>query len=288
MKTKVVVNKDSGNCTRLDIGALLKKLGCLAEVEVIDCKSEWNADGFDTLIVCGGDGTLHNAIEKCRGKRLVYVPCGTLNEAALTEQSICTLGNVNGMPFSYVCATGSFTEIGYSAKNSHKKRWKSVAYLPQMFRCYRCHEIGAKLDIDGIKYQGHYTLLMVLKSHRCFGFSFNNDYKKTKKSYLLAIKSFGPDSLKNRAKMFFPFFRIFFCGARPQTAQNWLLLPFDNLTIELDKPQDFCFDGEKRRMEGRLHFSQQTLDEPIEVVSAPMCRRGKRAFDVNKNVEILM
>lgn len=145
MNCKLVINKDSGNFAKLNVNELLCSLGCNAEVEVIDSKSNWTCNGFDTVIVCGGDGTLHNALEKCSGKKIVYAPCGTLNEAALTSKRITSLGKANNELFSYVCATGSFTEIGYLAKNNHKKHWKSLAYLPQILKCYRCHNICAKL-----------------------------------------------------------------------------------------------------------------------------------------------
>ena len=277
MKCKIIVNSDSGNCEKLNVEALVSMLGCRSEVEIIDCKTDWNADNFDTVVVCGGDGTLHNAIEKCADKRIFYVPCGTLNETSLTEKEITSIGKVNGQPFSYVCATGSFTEIGYAAKNDSKKRWKALAYLPLVFRYFRCHNVAAKLDLDGRKFDGNYTLLMVLKSHRCFGFCFNNDYKKTKKTYLLAVKSFGEDNLKNRIKTFFPFFRIFFCKAKPAVHKNWLLLPFDNLSVNLEDAQDFCCDGEKRTLRGNLQFSTQTLAQPITVVKAPHLKEKRWA-----------
>ena len=80
MACKVIVNADSGNYARLDVDKLLRKLGCVdTEVETIDSGKDWSADGYDTLIVCGGDGTLHNAIDKCSDKKIVSVPCGTLN-----------------------------------------------------------------------------------------------------------------------------------------------------------------------------------------------------------------
>lgn len=276
MKCKIIVNSDSGNCKKLDLDALVSAWGCNASVEFINCKTDWSAKNFDTVVVCGGDGTLHNAIEKCADKRIVYVPCGTLNEAALTEKLITSVGSVNGKPFSYVCAAGSFTEIGYSAKNDSKKRWKALAYLPQIFRCYRCHDIPAELTADGKKFEGSYTLLMVLKSNRCFGLTFNPDYKKTRKTYVLAVKSFGKDNLINRFKMFFPFFRIFFCKAKPAIHKNWMLLPFDELRIKLKSPQDFCLDGEKRTLSGDLHFVSRKLAQPITVVKMPYLKEKLR------------
>ena len=278
MACKIIVNRDSGNCARLDLDKLVRMLGCKdAHIENITSATDWSAEGYDTVIVCGGDGTLHNAIGKCRNQQIIYAPCGTLNEASATDKKLTSVGKINGENFSYVCACGSFTEIGYTAKNRHKKKWKSVAYLPQIFRQYKCHEIGATLDVDGeIFEQENYTLLMVIKSNRCFGFNFNPSYKKNKKLYLLAIKSFGKDCLKNRARMFFSFFRVFFCGiSHPMSRKNWFLVPFDKLAIRLNDKQDFCLDGEKRTLDGLLEIEQQTLDKEVFIIKSPFCRRRK-------------
>ena len=286
MACKIVVNRDSGNCARLDLEGLMCMLGCKdAQIENIGSGADWSADGYDTVIVCGGDGTLHHAIDKCRDQQIIYAPCGTLNEASATATTLTTVGKVNGESFSYVCACGSFTEIGYAAKNKHKQRWKSIAYLPQIFKQYRCHDIRASLTVDGEKIEENsYTLLMVIKSHRCFGFNFNHSYKRDKKLYLLAIKSAGKDCLKSRAKMFFPFFRVFFCGiSHPMSRKCWFLMPFDNLKVSLKDKQDFCLDGEKRTLEGDLEITEQALDREIFIIKPPLCRRRKNKKYTNVN-----
>ena len=274
MACKVIVNRDSGNCASLDLDRLLTLLDCKdAQIVNIDKWTDWSAEDCDTVIVCGGDGTLHNAIEKYPDKQLIYAPCGTLNETSMTDDVVTTVGKVNDTLFSYVCATGSFTEIGYSANTKSKKRFKSVAYLPQVLRFYKSDQIHAKLNVDGSNYEDDYTLLMVLKSHRCFGFNFNAAYKQHKGLYLLAIRSFGKDSLVNRAKMFFPFFRVFFRGASPSVNKNWMLLPFSELTMELAEQQDFCMDGEQRSFTGTLRIHEQPLSKHIPIIKTPTCRR---------------
>ena len=285
MACKIIVNRDSGNCKRLDIEALARAIGCeTAQVENIYEASDWSAEGFDTVVVCGGDGTLHHAIEKCQNQRIIYAPCGTLNETSATETVLTTVGKINEEKFSYVCACGSFTAIGYSAKCKHKKRWHRLAYIPQIFAQYKCHDIAATIEIDGIVLeQDCYTLLMIIKGNRCFGFNFNRCYKSNKKLYLLAIKSYGKDCLKNRAKMFFPFFRVFFGGiSHPMCRKNWFLMPFDNLTIKLKDTQDFCLDGEKRTFSGVLKISEQRLDKEIFIIKPPFCRRRKMQLNMEK------
>lgn len=271
MNCKVIVNADSGNYNRLDLDRLLSNLGCVdATVETINSHTDWSADNCDTVIVCGGDGTLHCALEKCPDKRIVYAPCGTLNEAAMTNGVITSVGKVNDSPFSYVCAAGSFTEIGYTANNRYKKRFKALAYLPQVLTAYKHHKIHAELNVDGQVCEDDYTLLMVLKSSRCFGFEFNKSYRENGGLYLVAIKSFGDDNFVNKMRMFAPFFRVFFVGVNsPKTAAHWQVIPFKNLSVTLDTPQNFCLDGEKRVLDGELRFCEQQLANKIDVLKTP-------------------
>ena len=268
MACKVIVNRDSGNCDKLNVDALLTLLDCAdaTVVNVDHSTNDWSADECDTIIVCGGDGTLHVALEKYPDKQLIYAPCGTLNETSHTDDVITSVGRANDTLFSYVCATGSFTEIGYSAHSKSKKLFKSIAYLPLVLKYYQSHVIHARLDVDGKLFEDDYTLIMALKSNRCFGFDFNKAYKRNKGLYLLAIKSFGKDNLFNRAKMFFPFFRVFFMGAEPSVNKNWLLLPFEQLTVRLDEPQDFCLDGELQRFADTLTIREQPLNKHIPII----------------------
>ena len=263
MNCKIIVNVESGNCKRANVEKIKRQVPA-DSYDVQYVKGDWQAEGFDCVVACGGDGTLSAALNRCRGQKLFYLPCGTLNECA-SQRTIDSACLVNGRYFSYVCATGSFTEIGYAAKTEDKRRWKGLAYLPQAAKYYRCHDIPAAMCADGKSFCGRYTLIMILKSRRCFRFNFNKGYDKLPKSYLLAVKSVGKDCLKNRIKLFFPFFRIFFCGAKPAVHKNWMLIPFDSLTLETEK-RPFCIDGERAVLGGKLNFGTQPLDNPVTVL----------------------
>lgn len=278
MNCKVIVNGDSGNCKRLDLCALLDQLQCpTAEVQYINSETSWQCDDKDTLVVCGGDGTLKNALAKCKGRQLVFAPCGTLNESKFFGKQIDDIGAVNDELFGYVCATGTFTEIGYLANNKHKQRFKALAYLPLILKTYKCHQIDAQIDIDGNQFDGQYTLIMALKSKRCFGFYFNRAYDKHKGLYLLAVRSFGQDNLWNKVRLFWRFFRIFFLGIDKPTENKWFfILPFENATVTLQNARDFCMDGEKRTLVGELHFCKQSVNPPIKIVKTPFLKGKKK------------
>lgn len=279
MPCKIVINEDSGNVDRLQIKKLTDTFPD-AEIQHIRSGDEWSADGYDTIVVCGGDGTLNSALCKCKSKKIYYAPCGTLNEAC-EQGNVSTVGACNGTPFCYVCAAGSFTEIGYTASPKQKQHAKAFAYLAKLLSAYRCHSIKSEIEVDGKVFGGKYTLLMVLKGRRCFGFRFNK-IRSDNGLYLLAIKSVGKDSLLNRLRIFVPFFRVFLCGVRkPTIAKNWLMLPFANAAITLNAPQVFCVDGEKRTLDGTLRFNLQRLHEPIEIIpNVCTCRRDcKRRSD---------
>ena len=223
MNCKIIVNVESGNCKRANVDKIKRQVPA-DSYDVQYVKGDWQAEGFDCVVACGGDGTLSAALNRCRGQKLFYLPCGTLNECA-SQRTIDSACLVNGRYFSYVCATGSFTEIGYAAKTEDKRRWKGLAYLPQAAKHYRCHDIPAAMCADGKSFCGRYTLIMILKSKRCFRFNFNKGYDKLPKSYLLAVKSVGKDCLKNRIKLFSPFSEYFFAAQSPPYTKIGCLSP---------------------------------------------------------------
>lgn len=111
---------------------------------------EKTAGEYETLVCCGGDGTLNEVITgimncglKCD---LGYIPSGTLNEwssGLKISRNVITAANdiVNGnlLPldigsfgdkfFSYTASFGAFTEASYSAPQGIKNSLGQLAYL---------------------------------------------------------------------------------------------------------------------------------------------------------------
>lgn len=277
-KCLIIVNCISGNSAKINRKALIKKFGTDSKVTfrfIKNAKDSWSAEGYHRLVVCGGDGTLNNALNTINGQHIefYYLPCGTLNEYSKTNRRkghciLCDAGLINDKIFSYVAATGSFTPLGYIVSERNKKRFKIFAYLAKVFGEYRVHNINAKINYNDIVVEGKFSLIMALDSARCFGFRFNKMHKPDDGLlHLLLIKSPGEDSFINRLKMFFPFFRAFFIGfKKPYQSKYLTFAPIKSANIELFKEQVFCIDGEQVIENGNVNISIKDLDSQINIL----------------------
>lgn len=272
----ILINKLSGNATKIDVDALKNKLAesyNSFEIKYIpEDLSYVGTSYYDGVAVCGGDGTLNHIINTSlpTGTNLYYVPCGTLNEVyhSQKESTLTLVGHAGDILFSYVCATGTFTPLGYTVNAKSKKRFKALAYISKVLREYKVSNIQARLNLDGKKIEGRYTLLMLLNSPRCFGFNFNRLYHKGEMC-LLSIKSPGKNNLLNKIKIFFPFFRAFFIGfSKPYESKNILFTPFKHLDLELKTPTPFCVDGEKYEIDKTIGINITKLKNPIKIINA--------------------
>ena len=277
-KCLIVVNKLSGGFKGLDVQALKARLDSSYKETVIkyipDDLEALNASGFDGVAVCGGDGTLHHVINANipSPTTLYYVPCGTLNEVyhfnKKGDGTLKKVGSVGDNLFSYVLATGTFTPLGYSVEVSKKQKLKALAYVINVIKEYKVNNVKALLNVDGKIKSGNYTLIMLINSPRCFGFKFNKMYGDGK-MHLLLINSPGKDTLWNRVKIFFPFFRAFFIGfKKPCENKHLTFIPFDKVDIDLDERVVFCADGEELELKNnQISILVKNLNNPIKILN---------------------
>ena len=282
-RLKIVINKLSGNGEKAYDKIILDKLKhrfpdeeyTVTEVIMIaDEKDTFELDECDAVAVCGGDGTLSNAlnIASKTGIDVLYFPYGTLNEFSghMKKQgsglTISEIGRVDSHQFVYVFASGSFTPIGYSTSNKSKKRFKWLAYIFKVFKEYKVYDMKAKLVADGKTDEGVYSLIMCLDSQRCFGFRFNRLYKFNDGLFhLLTIRA--PKGHFRKFKIFFPLFRAFFIGFKKEyRSKNMTFKAVKNLEVELDKNYPFCLDGEKYYPGEKFIVSVQNSPSKIKVV----------------------
>ncbi|MBQ1388691.1 MAG: diacylglycerol kinase family lipid kinase [Clostridia bacterium] len=125
----------------------------------LDCRDQVRerAAEFDVICICGGDGTLSEAIQgladipldKCA--TLGYIPCGSTNdfgssleipfEIPLAAERLCTgkpmlcdCGRFNGNPYLYISAFGMFTDVSYETPQRMKNQLGHAAYIIEAIR----------------------------------------------------------------------------------------------------------------------------------------------------------
>lgn len=148
----------------------------------------------DLVISLGGDGTCNEVVtgNLKRGNPLVttHIPLGTTNDLGamfgLTERPINNLKlllngkvqkidlcTVNGEPFVYVAAFGKFANIPYETPRQLKKHYGQLAYILEGLKSFRNRTTPIEMtyEINGQKYHGLYTLVMIANATRIGGFS---------------------------------------------------------------------------------------------------------------------
>ena len=109
-------------------------------------------NGYDLLVVAGGDGTLSQCLQGVMGceKKIPigYVPAGSTNDFAKSlgipsdqiraakiithgKPALCDVGGFNDSYFSYVAAFGAFTNITYETSQKLKNVFGHAAYLAE-------------------------------------------------------------------------------------------------------------------------------------------------------------
>ena len=268
MNCLLVVNTLSGNASKVRVEEIVERYAAEDRVTIRyirKAEDDYDLTDVEKLIVCGGDGTLHHAINRCRGREidLYYYPCGTFNESAKAVKGKglipLDLAQIGRRDFAYVAAAGSFTELGRLAGANAKRRLKICAYFLKVVSAYKVHRIHATIRTDSVTREDDFTLLMLSNASRCFAFRFNRLHKKEPhKLQLLAIKAPEKDNLWGRIKMFFPFFRAFFLGfSETHVGKNILFTSIDGGELLLPKEAEFCLDGESVLLSGSLPFRKE-------------------------------
>ncbi len=197
-KLFLVANPKSGKARvkyeLLQIVTVLSEAGYSVTVYPTKCRGDaTNAvkaltDEYDTIVCCGGDGTLnevisgimHNPLKK--DFKLGYIPLGTLNEWSSglnISRDIKKAANdvVNGrvMPldigrfddsyFVYTASFGAFTSASYSAPQEVKNVLGQAAYFFEGIKSLSAIKpIPLKFDIDGETVAGNFLFGAVSNS----------------------------------------------------------------------------------------------------------------------------
>lgn len=267
----IIINIKSGSSQKIGFDTVKKALGdeynytcCTLPNNSLD-----NIETFDAIAICGGDGTLSSILERVVHLPIdvFYFPVGTLNDKAKAQRyrhknndvakpiviGKCKKVGANDDEniFTYVLAAGSFTPIGYTTKVEKKKKYGVFAYINKVINEYKPHSINATISFNDKSIEGEFSLIMFLKSPRCFGFKFNRAYNlQNTNGHLLAIRTPKGCKIAKYIKMFFPFFRAFFVGFDGNyMSKNIVFESAYNIKLTMNEPYTYCKDGEKLDLE---------------------------------------
>ena len=158
------------------------------------------SDKTNLVISIGGDGTFNESMRGNfkREKRLVlaHIPLGTTNDVGKMfgygkdpiknlkllmsgvqkKMDICT---INKEPFIYVAGFGKFMNIPYDTSRKTKKKFGYLAYVmnavKNFFMFTKLHDVT--YEINGEKYSGLYSFLVITNATRIAGIKIFDDIK---------------------------------------------------------------------------------------------------------------
>ncbi|MBQ2897950.1 MAG: diacylglycerol kinase family lipid kinase [Clostridia bacterium] len=136
-------------------------------------------EGYDLIVVSGGDGTLNEVTEGVfkSGKKtpIGYIPSGSTNDFALSagissnpktaindivsgNDYLMDIGKFGDRYFNYIASFGAFTSVSYKTPQASKNALGHLAYIIEGIKdigsITPCH---IKMEADGKVYEGDYS-----------------------------------------------------------------------------------------------------------------------------------
>ena len=274
MKCLVIYNNRCGKLNVIKkIDMILSKLK--TKYEVVDKKASFY-DGetrdlareacgkYDTIVVCGGDGTLHEVICGIGGQenrpKIGIIPSGTVNDVSKSLKIPRNLNKsldiilkdkvmkhdifkVNEEYGLYASALGLLTEISYDVKSKPKSRFGKFAYyfsIPKYIFGKKAFKVT--LDIDGRKERHKASLMIVLNSRSIAGRKVDKKHNVNDGKVNLIIF----DNVSTKVKLG-GIWRIvkFFAFGMKKSSKNYKILECSEFKANFRTMQKINIDGEK-------------------------------------------
>ena len=222
-----------------------------------------NAEFYDIIIACGGDGTVHqtiNGVMKSGFKPLVGIlPYGTCNDVAFTlgipndlNKAIDCILRLNTTRYdlmydgtdyiTYALATGYITDASYSAGKNIKKKLGRFAYvLAGIKSFFKIPALPMTIEYENEKIHCKVAYFMLMNGYRVGGFKINMNEKLDNGTVKLVMIR-----RSNGIMTLFRFIKLFLRGVKAFKDNKYVIIKdVDKVKIENHSNTLFTLDGEK-------------------------------------------
>ena len=222
--------------------------------------SDYKKD-FDILVVCGGDGTLNQAVQGLHDidkyVQIGYIPSGTTNDFArslgvafdklelsnnldrFTTEKV-DLGKFNDRVFNYVVSAGIFSRASYNTSTKSKNRFGRLAYIMSGFKeIFVCKPYRLIVKCKDTSIDDEFIYCSVSNAKYVGGFNiFKKEHVEMDDGKLEAL-------FIKRPKNFFSMIRLI-CKVMNGNFkdENVRYFKTPELEIESDKDTEWSIDGE--------------------------------------------
>lgn len=216
---------------------------------------------YSLIVVCGGDGTLNEAINGLMNisirPKLAYIPAGTVNDVGTMlnlkkdlKKNIDLILNdvsakidvckINDKFFIYACGIGTFTDISYETSPKLKKRFGKLAYfIEAISRLTQDDELNLEVKTDDEAFNSKYYVVLLLNSKRIAGFHLHRKVKPKLDDGIIDV------SFLSKAKFKFSFFRLaFFFLFGDRIKHGIKTIRTSKIEIKSNKKIKYNVDGE--------------------------------------------
>ena len=243
---------------------------------ISECKNAKD-NGFNLLIIAGGDGTFNMAcsviaaLDKAKRPIIGYIPAGTINDSGKTfgvkniRQSLRVLHKkqildydickVNDTYFTFVCAIGQYADIAYITERREKKFFGRFSYYRIAIKeAFQKKIVHASITCNNKTYEVDTPFVLIMSGKNVGGFRVN--FHKSYNDGLFDIYLTKPGWFNGL--LHYLFFKI-----------KTIHIRTDSVSVHTDQDSDWCIDGE-RGMKGDVTIN--CLKSHLQVIGVRKSR----------------
>ena len=238
---------------------------------------------YDLIFVCGGDGTLNQAVTELsnnekKKKPIIYMPLGTTNDFGKSlrlnrNKSIfienkggyikekCDTGVINQEKFfNYIVAAGLFTKCSYNTNRKAKRIFGRLAYIVNGAKdIFNIKDYEATIYINDNIIENKFIYMSISNSYSIGGFKIFKENElelNDGKFEILLVKK--PENVLKLAKLGIKIL------LKNHDDENIIFMQSKNATIKTKEKINWTFDGENAGKYKEINISN--INKNIEFI----------------------